>query len=53
MRGGSGATVPASSSGGASAKGKVPTESMKEISAHSTCNNGIDTYRYQILIFSF
>ena len=36
MRGGSGATVPASSSGGASAKGKVPTESMKEISAQST-----------------
>ena len=32
MRGGSGATVPASSSGGASAKGKVPTKSMREIS---------------------
>ena len=32
MRGGSGATVPASSSGGASAKGKIPTKSMKKIS---------------------
>ena len=36
MRGGSGATVPASSSGGASAKGKFPTKRMNNISAPFT-----------------
>ena len=44
MRGGSGATVPASSSGGASAKGKVPNKRMKKISAPVIYL--IDTYRY-------
>ena len=49
MRGGSGATVPASSSGGASAKGKFPTKRMKTFRLQWDilyCKNGIDIYRY-------